>query len=215
MRQFTLSILLFLDLSSYAQKNIDTIKGSFDNTTYWHKESKKWDKKMGLKDLLLAKDSLCVRFRNGINIVDIIINKQGKIEANKYSYLFKLDEKNKVSKVIFNKMSIEKELALKFLDTLYNLDIPNYYDGYKIPKYPITVDGVVYVFEFSTTTNYKNISFANPSEALNLIEGKAVYEFVKYADKLLGLKSNFAKLKQSLRKGRYKVGGMIIYTVRK
>ncbi len=214
MKQFTFSILLFLSLSSYGQKSIDTIKGRFDNTTSWYKENKKWDDKMGLANLLTTKDSLCIRFRDGKSIVDIVINKQGQVKANNYSYLFKLDKKHKPLNVIYKKLPIDKELALHFLDTLYKLGIPDFYDGYKIPKYPITVDGVVYDFVFSTCNSYKNILFANPSEALDLKEGRTVYEFVKYIDKLFGLENNFNNLKLTLTKGTYRIAGMWIYRVR-
>ena len=169
---------------------------------------------MGLVNLLKTKDSLRIRFRDGISIVDIVLNKQGQLKANSYSYLFKLNKKHKAFKVIYKKLSIDRETALQFLDTLYKLGIPDFYDGYKIAKYPITVDGVVYDFEFSTFNSYKNISFANPSEALDLKEGKVIYDFVKYADKLLGLKNNFNKLKLTLTKGTYRIAGMLIYTVR-
>lgn len=168
---------------------------------------------MGLSNLLTTKDSLRIRFRDGKSIVDIILNNQGQVKANSYSYLFKLNKKHKALKVIYKKLPIDKEIALQFLDTLYKLGIPDFYDGYKIPKYPITVDGVVYGFEFSTLTNYKNISFANPSEALDLKEGKTVYEFVEYVDNLFGLKNNFTKLKLTLPKGTYRIAGMLIYTV--
>lgn len=215
MKQFTFSILFFLSLTCYGQKSIDTVKGRFDNTTSWYKENKKWDTKMGLVNLLTAKDSLHIRFRDGVSMVDIALNKQGQLKANSYSYLFKLNKKHKTLKVIYKKHPIETEIAQQFLDTLYKLDIPNFYDGYKIPKYPITVDGVVYDFEFSSFSSYKNILFANPSEALDLKEGKAVYDFAKYADKLLGLKSNFNELKLTLSKGTYRIAGMFIYTVRK
>lgn len=214
MKQYTFSILLFLSLTTYGQKYIDTVKGIFDNTTSWYKETEKWDNKMGLANLLQSKDSLRIRFRDGTNIVDIVLNKQGQLKANSYSYLFKLNKKHKALKVIYKKIPIDKEIALQFLDTLYKLGIPDFYDGYKIPNYPITVDGVVYDFEFSTFSSYKNISFANPSEALDLKEGKTVYNFVNYADKLLGLKNNFNELKLTLTKGTYKIAGMLIYTVR-
>lgn len=214
MKQFTFSILLFLSLNSYGQKSIDTVKGIFDTTTSSYKENKKWDDKMGLANLLITTDSLCIRFRDGMSIVDIVLNKQRQLKANSYSYVFKLNKKHKVIKVIYKKLPIDKEIALHFLDTLYKLGIPDFHDGYKIPKYPITVDGVIYDFEFSTSTKYAKISFANPSEALDLKEVKAVFDFVNYADKLLSLKNNFNELKLTLTKGTYRIAGMLSYKVR-
>ena len=214
MKQFIFSILFFLTYSCYGQKTIDTLKGYFDNTSSWYKENKKWDDTMGLSDLLSNEDSLSVRFRDGINIVDIIITKQGLIKASSYCYIFKLNNKNKVENIIYNKSPIDRKTALSFLDTLYKLDIPNFYTDEKIPTYPITVDGIVYDFIFSTATTYKNISFANPSENMELNEGKVVYKFVKYATKLLDLDKNFSNLKLILTKGRYRVANTLIYTIR-
>lgn len=214
MKQLIFSILLFFTYSCYGQKTIDTLKGYFDNTSSWYKEIKKWDDTMGLSDLLFNEDSLCVRFRDGMNIVDIIVNKQGLIKANCYCYIFKLNNKNKVEKIIYNKSPIDRKTAKSFLDTLYKLDIPKFYSDEKIPKYPITVDGIVYNFIFSTATTYKNISFANPSESLEINEGKTVYKFVKYATQLLDLDKNFSNLKLILTKGRYRVSNTLIYTIK-
>ncbi len=213
MRQLKFSILFFLSLSSYGQKNIDTIRGTFNNKASWYQENKKWDDKMGLADLLITNDSLRIRFRDGFSIVDLVLNKQGQIEANSYSYLFKLNKKNKSSEVIYNKFTIDKKIALEFLDTLNKLGISDFYDCYKVPKYPIRDDGIIYTFEFSTEIKYNKITFSSPIEALDLKEGKAVYEFAKYADKLLGLNKNFSCLRQSLNKGRYKIAEDFIYTV--
>lgn len=214
MKQFKFSILFLISLNSYGQKTIDTIKGRFEITTPWYKENKKWDDKMGLANLLTTKDSLRIRYRDGLSIVDIILDKQGQLKANSYSYLHKLNKNRKASKVIYKTHPIDRDVAQLFLDTLYKLGIPDFYDGYKIPKYPITVDGVVYDFEFSTFSSYKNILFANPSEALDIKEGKAVYDFAKYVDTLLGLKNNFNDLKLTLNKGTYRLAGLFIYTVR-
>lgn len=213
MPYFNFLILTFLSLNCYGQKTVDTLKGNDHNNLPWFKENKKWDKKMGLANLLKTKDSLRIRFRDGINVVDIVINKNGRITSNTYSYLFKLNSKNERQKVIYKKLPVEKTIVSEILDSLNKLGIPDFYDGYKIPGYPVTVDGTTYIFEFSTSTTYKYISFANPSEALDLKEGWAVFYFARYISALLNLKNNFENLRMTLDKGKYKIGGMLIYKV--
>jgi hypothetical protein len=206
-------VFLFIDLNCYGQKTIDTVKGRDYSNDSWFKKDKIWDKKMGLADLLKSKDSLRIRFRDGINVVDIVMNKNGRITSSTYSYLFKLNNKNERQKVVYKKISVDKTIISEILDSLNKLDIPGFYDGYKIPGYPVTVDGITYIFEFSTSTTYKYISFTNPSEALDLKQAQAVISFSKYVSMLLNLKDNFGNLRKTLPKGKYKIGGMLIYKI--
>jgi hypothetical protein len=213
MSRFTIVYFLLLTLTVSAQKSIDTVKGSYDKETVWFKYYNRQDYKFGLKSLEVSKDSLNFRFRNNFSIVDIAINPNGQIESYLYVYLYKLNSKDKPTKPIIKKQQINPDLARAVLDKFYKNGIADFYDGYKIKGYPISVDGVTYMFELANTNSYKSFSFANPQTAGDIPEALTVNSFAHFIDTTLHLRDRFETLRNTLPRGRY-LSGMVIHTVR-
>jgi len=211
MKFITAIFFVFLNLSCYSQKLIDTVQSSFSLSKNWIPLYVKLDNQMGLPNIFKTKDSLHFRFKYNNTILDIGVDKGGETTGAFYHYIVKSGKDYRTYKVVYKKHAINKDTVLLILDSLNKSGIPHFYTQNKLPHHVFIMlpPILAYTFEFSTAFLYTNIYYGDPANDLKVKENKAVAEFASFIDKILELKNNFIIFKNSLSEGYYEIGGVL------
>jgi hypothetical protein len=201
---------LFVFIGGYAQsgKEISIPLMKNGDTTYCWNWIDGLESDLDLPHLIDSKDSINFRFWMSGQAIDIWTpdNKTyyGKITNYTKSYESYNMEKQtqKASKTYYNQTLIDTALARKVAGLYQSIIFVPSEDSIK--GWSSGFDGVIYVFETSTSSNYSFKKYWTPAaQDSTLKEARQIQAFVENIYAILGLENEYEKFFQTLAPGAY------------
>ena len=219
MKNYFYFILLFVGHLSYGQipKKIEipiyqTSRNKTD-TSSWFKDYSKLGQELKLPNLQQANETFYFRFWTHNQAIDIWTFDRVKIFGAVTNFAERYDAKllkkgqYKIDKVFYKTKNLDSLSAKNIYKAIENLCLTDIPSDEKIKGWSAGLDGVEYLIETATKTNYSFKTYWTPSvfsDTLN--EAKRIQKFVDYLFKDLNLWNFGGKLKLS--KGTFKTNGI-------
>ncbi len=177
---------------------------------------------MGMSNLIYSKDTMVLRFSTEIQAVEIRTADFKTFSGTLYNFTKKYvpdscqQEKEKQSKLLFNKTAINKTAARQIYETFKKLSIDTVPSQEQIERWPMFSDGISYVIEYATPSVYSFKSYGEPWGSRNeLKEAAAIDDLVRELKVSLPLYTSFDSFINSLPVGTYHAGGISLITTSK
>jgi len=177
MRNITLKILLLIYSNFlFSQSKVEELNLTKDSDTiYWNKYKNELIKKHNFEDITSKNDDIIFKFWSFGTCIEVMKN-DTLIKGN---LTFFVDEVDEFSKKNFKKtFNLKSETAKEIFNLIEKTEINKIASDKFIKDWQHGFDGIEYIFEYKTKTEYSFKNYWTPDSQENLEEAKTIQKFV-------------------------------------
>ncbi|WP_375447547.1 hypothetical protein [uncultured Fibrella sp.] len=213
------AFLLYAQLGLGQAKRLSIPLYGSGDTSLWFNWQKEKFSQVGLLDLVTATDSLHVRLSTETQAVDIWTSDLKTFHGSFANFTTRYDPEKirnpskKQDRIFSRKVALSPAVAGQIhalIDELTILSIPT---SEQIEGWGLGADGNTYLIEQSTPSQYTFKEYWTPSTFKDrLKEAAIIQQFIDELDTRLQMKSSFRTFINTLPKGTYRAGGLMLIT---
>ena len=177
MKKITLKILLIIYSNFlFSQSKVEELNHTKDSdTTYWNKYKNELIKKHNFEDIKSKNDEIIFKFWSFGTCIEVIKN-DTLINGN---LTYFVDEVDEFSKKHFKKtFDLKSKAAKEIINLIEKTEINKIASDKFIRGWEYGFDGIEYIFEYKTKTEYSFKNYWTPNSQENLEEAKIIQKFV-------------------------------------
>ncbi len=217
------ALLLAVNPFCFGQaKSLEITKYPDGDTNFWYKWQQPKFNEIGLADLTKSTDTLHFRFSTETQVIDVWTRDYKSFAGTFANYTTKYHEqkvrnggygreKTKPNKFYSEKSPMDSATARKIYNLFTSLSVFNIPCDDSIEGWSSGNDGTTYFIENSTPTKYSFRTYWSPHSYRNKIkEALIIDSLAKQLEAILDMQAPFGTFIQSLPRGCYHAGSMMI-----
>lgn len=211
MKKITLKILLLIYSNFlFSQSKVEELNLTKDSDTiYWNKYKNELIKKHNFEDITSKKEEIVFKFWSFGTCIEI--TKNDTLINGNLTYF--VDEVDEFSKKDFKKtFNLKSETTKEIINLIEKTEINKIASDKFIKGWQHGFDGIEYIFEYKTKTEYSFKNYWTPNSQENLEEAKRIQKFVDELYRICDSENLSKEFKKEIpfRSYSYNGGSMVV-----